>query len=97
MRDIISKFTNANLKPNLNPYFHPNFESRHAFQRLIRGPFKESVAVREESRIIGMPENLKHAILNLPHAFAPRLDAAIHLRCQFSHFEGLVGPDDGLQ
>ena len=45
--------------------------------------------------IIGVPKNLKHAILSLPHAYAPRLDAAVHLRCQFRHFEQLVGPDDG--
>eukprot|EP00596_Hydrurales_sp_CCMP1899_P010222 CAMPEP_0119038304 /NCGR_PEP_ID=MMETSP1177-20130426/7133_1 /TAXON_ID=2985 /ORGANISM="Ochromonas sp, Strain CCMP1899" /LENGTH=334 /DNA_ID=CAMNT_0007000701 /DNA_START=439 /DNA_END=1440 /DNA_ORIENTATION=+ len=66
-------------------------QDRHAMQRLIRGPFKAFVADKEEKRIIGVPTNLKHAILNLPHAFAPRLDAGIHLRCQFKHFEALTG------
>jgi hypothetical protein len=66
-------------------------QDRHAMQRLIRGPFKSFVADTEEKRIIGVPTNLKHAILNLPHAFAPRLDAGIHLRCQFKHFEALTG------
>lgn len=68
---------------------------RHALQRLIRGPFKERLTTEEERRVIGVPENLKHAILSLPHAFSPRLDAAFHLRCQFSHFEMSVGRDDG--
>lgn len=35
-------------------------------------------------------------MLSLPHALAPRLDAAVHLRCQFRHFEYLVGPEDSL-
>lgn len=35
-------------------------------------------------------------MLSLPHALAPRLDAAVHLRCQFRHFEFLVGPEDSL-
>lgn len=60
---------------------------RHAFQRLIRGPFRSSLSTREEKRIHGIPNNMKHAILRLPHAYAPRLDAALHLRAQFSHFE----------
>jgi len=67
---------------------------RHALQRLIRGPFKERLTELEEKRIIGVPSNLRHAIMTLPHVFAPRLDAAIHLRSQFQHFEQLVGPDD---
>lgn len=67
---------------------------RHALQRLVRGPFKTAFTHREESRIIGVPFNLKHAMITLPHAFAPRLDAAIHLRTQFKHFESLVGPED---
>jgi hypothetical protein len=61
---------------------------RHAFQRLIRGPFKSSLTDKEEKRIIGIPDNFKHAILTVPHAYAPRLDFAIHLRNQFHHFEG---------
>lgn len=60
---------------------------RHAFQRLIRGPFKSQLTTKEEERIYGVPQHIKHAILTLPHAYAPRLDAAIHLRCQFAHFE----------
>ena len=69
---------------------------RHALKRLLRGPFMQSaLTAQEEQRIMGVPQSLKHAILSLPHAFAPRLDAAIHLRCQFSHFEMSVGRDDG--
>mmetsp|Transcript_30722 Transcript_30722/g.51963 ORF Transcript_30722/g.51963 Transcript_30722/m.51963 type:complete len:558 (+) Transcript_30722:77-1750(+) len=60
---------------------------RHAYQRLIRGPFISSLSEAEERRIHGVPDNLKHAILTLPHAFSPRLDAAVHLRAQFDHFE----------
>lgn len=68
---------------------------RHALQRLVRGPFiRGSIAEDEEKRIIGVPSNMKHAIMTLPHSYAPRLDAAIHLRCQFTHFERLVGPTD---
>lgn len=67
---------------------------RHALQRLIRGPFKERLTGLEETRIIGVPSNLRHAIMSLPHVYAPRLDAAIHLRSQFQHFEQLIGPDD---
>jgi len=67
---------------------------RHALQRLVRGPFKTAFTDQEERRIIGVPFNLKHAIMTLPHAYAPRLDAAIHLRTQFEHFERLVGPED---
>ena len=67
---------------------------RHALQRLIRGPFKQSLTDMEEKRIIGVPANLRHAIMTLPHVYAPRLDAAVHLRSQFQHFEQLIGPDD---
>ena len=67
---------------------------RHALQRLVRGPFKTAFTDQEEKRIMGVPFNLKHAIMTLPHAYAPRLDAAIHLRTQFEHFERLVGPED---
>lgn len=68
---------------------------RHSLQRLIRGPFKERLTAEEERRVVGVPANLKRAILSLPHALSPRLDAAFHLRCQFSHFEMSVGKDDG--
>jgi len=67
---------------------------RHALQRLVRGPFRTAFTDLEEKRIIGVPHNFKHAIMTLPHAYAPRLDAAIHLRTQFEHFERLVGPED---
>lgn len=60
---------------------------RHAFQHLIRGPFKESLEVAEEERIHGVQKNVKHALLSLPHAYAPRFDVAIHLRTQFQSFE----------
>jgi hypothetical protein len=64
---------------------------RHALQKLIRGPFKNAFSQSEESKIIGVPTNLKHAIMTLPHSYAPRLDASIHLRSQFQYFEQLVG------
>ena len=60
---------------------------RHAFQRLIRGPFISDLSSNEEARIHGVPDNVKHAILALPHSFAPRFDAAIHIRNQFQSFE----------
>lgn len=60
---------------------------RHAYQRLVRGPFRSSLTSREEERIDGIPDHIKHAILTLPHSYAPRLDVAVHLRCQFHHFE----------
>ncbi len=60
---------------------------RHAFQRLIRGPFISDLTEKEEARVHGVPDNVKHAILALPHAFAPRIDCAIHLRTQFDSFE----------
>lgn len=60
---------------------------RHAYQRLIRGPFKAAFTAKEEERIHGVPKHLKHALLTLPHVYAPRLDAALHLRAQFHHFE----------
>lgn len=64
---------------------------RHALQQLVRGPFKTAFSIEEEKKIIGVPANYKHGILTLPHEYAPRLDAAVHLRCQFQHFEWLVG------
>lgn len=67
---------------------------RHAYQRLIRGPFKAGLTLKEEDRIHGVPDNLKHAILTLPHAYAPRLDFAIHLRTQFHHFEQQTDAND---
>ena len=60
---------------------------RHAFQRLIRGPFISKLTADEEERVHGVPKNVKHAILSLPHSFSPRFDAAIHLRTQFQSFE----------
>ena len=67
---------------------------RHAFQRLIRGPFRASYTAREEARVHGVPDNVRHAILTLPHAYAPRFDAAIHIRAQFHHFENQVDVND---
>lgn len=67
---------------------------RHAFQRLIRGPFRSSYTAREESRIHGVPLNIRHALLTLPHAYAPRFDAAIHIRAQFHHFENQADVND---
>eukprot|EP01031_Cornospumella_fuschlensis_P027819 gene27819-33595_t len=60
---------------------------RHAYQRLIRGPFMSSFTSKEEARIIGVPTYLKHSLLTLPHSYSPRLDIAVHLRAQFHHFE----------
>eukprot|EP01038_Epipyxis_sp_PR26KG_P005812 gene5812-8018_t len=67
---------------------------RHAFQRLIRGPFKSVLTTTEESRIHGVPDHFKHSILALPHSYAPRLDLAIHLRTQFHHFESFANGSD---
>ena len=67
---------------------------RHAFQRLIRGPFKSALTQSEEMRIHGVPDNFKHSILTLPHSYAPRLDVAIHLRTQFHHFESFANGSD---
>ena len=60
---------------------------RHALQQLVKGPFRAAFSRSEEARITGVPANLKKGVFSLPHAYAPRLDAAIHLRCQFKHFE----------
>ena len=35
---------------------------RHAFQRLVRGPFKSALTLAEESRIKGVPDHIKHAV-----------------------------------
>ena len=78
----------------LQPCHYPNrfSHSLYTLQRLVRGPFNPARIAGEEARIIGVPKNLKHAILSLPHAYAPRLDAAVHLRCQFRHFEQVEMP-----
>lgn len=60
---------------------------RHAFQRLMRGPFKSAFTAQEEERILGVPTYLKHSLLTLPHSYSPRLDIAVHMRAQFHHFE----------
>jgi hypothetical protein len=65
--------------------------NRHAMQQLVRGFKPTFAALQEESKLIGVPANFKHGILTLPHIYAPRLDAAVHLRCMFKHFEWLVG------
>ena len=65
------------------------------YYRLIRGPFRASkLTDAEEKRVHGIPDHMKHAILTLPHSYAPRLDAAIHLRAQFNHFEKNTAIDD---
>lgn len=64
---------------------------RYALERLVRGPFNAKLARKEEHLVAGVPANMKHGILNLPHAYAPRFDAAVHLRCNFRNFENLVG------
>lgn len=35
---------------------------RHAYQRLIRGPFKSALSKEEEGRIRGVPDHIKHAV-----------------------------------
>lgn len=67
---------------------------RHAYQRLIRGPFRASFSEKEEERIRGVPDYFKHALLTLPHSYSPRLDIAVHLRAQFYHFEQQTKVDD---
>lgn len=67
---------------------------RHAYQRLIRGPFKSEFTAKEDERIHGVPNHVKHSLLSLPHSYAPRLDIAIHLRNQFDHFEKQTHHDD---
>eukprot|EP01041_Mallomonas_annulata_P007305 gene7305-14896_t len=59
----------------------------YAYQTLIRGPFRALISSKEEGRITGIPSNIRHGLLTLPYAFAPRLDLSIHLRAQFHHFE----------
>eukprot|EP01039_Chlorochromonas_danica_P008800 gene8800-9704_t len=70
---------------------------RYALQQLIRGPFLPAYQSLqgEGYRLVGAPVNLIQGLLTLPHMVAPRFDVAVHLRCQFKHFEILVGPDDG--
>lgn len=35
---------------------------RHAYQRLVRGPFRSSLTIEEEKRIKGVPDHVKHAV-----------------------------------
>jgi hypothetical protein len=73
-------------------------QDRYALERLVVGPFRTKYrdeTLRHIYHLAGIPHNLRKGMLGLPHAIAPRLDAAVHLRCQFSHFEWVVGPDDG--
>ena len=63
---------------------------RYAYQTLIRGPF----LIKTTDRIHGLPHHIARAILNLPHSFAPRFDVAVHLRCQFNHFEKFIPASD---
>lgn len=71
-------------------------EDSHAYQQLVRGPFQAHVEEAFFKFLVGVPSNLKKAMLRLPHATAPRFDIGVHLRCQFRHFEYLVGPGDSL-
>ncbi len=65
---------------------------RHALQHLVRGPFHSRIVENPNLyKVVGVPPNLRKGIMTLPHAMAPRLDAAVHLRCQFRHFEFNVG------
>jgi hypothetical protein len=64
---------------------------RHALQQLVRGPFRNFFTIEQEKKIVGIPANFRHGMVVLPHERAPRFDAAVHLRCQFQHFEWLVG------
>ena len=67
---------------------------RHALQKLLLGPFRSKFTTEEESRILGVPNHVKHGILSLKHSLSPRFEVAVHLRTQFKHFEWLVGPKD---
>jgi hypothetical protein len=67
----------------------------HALQSLVKGPFKDPFVKKESDRIIGVPKVIIERILNLSHHSVPRLNASVHLRCQFKHFEQLIGPEDG--
>jgi hypothetical protein len=61
-----------------------------AYQRLIRGPFKEipQMDTAFDQRILGLRTTVKRAIQKFPHYLAPRVDIAIHMRNQFDSFEG---------
>lgn len=71
---------------------------RHAYQQLVRGPFRSSDKLhkRLNDDMISMPENIKQALLTMQHEYIPHFDGGLHLRCQFQHFEWLVGEDDLL-
>lgn len=74
------------------PWDDISCHDRHALQHLIRGPFfPKYIDNPDIYKTIGVPGNLKRGMMTLPHALAPRLDAAVHLRCQFRHFEFNVG------
>jgi hypothetical protein len=78
--------------------FDTSCQDRYALERLVLGPFhmkfREEAEKNPNYHIAGISHGMRKGILNLPHAMAPRIDAAVHLRCQFSHFEWVVGPDD---
>lgn len=72
-------------------------QDRFAYERLVMGPFHSQFRdpkLQSYYHIAGIPHNLRKGILSLPHALSPRIDAAVHLRCQFSNFEWGVGPED---
>ena len=60
---------------------------RFALQSLIKGPFTTGFTEQEERRIRGVPPHMMHALLTLPHSYAPRFDVGLQLRLQFKGFE----------
>lgn len=67
---------------------------RYAFAALVKGPFHSTLSAKEESRITGIPNHIRHALLTLPRAYAPKLDLAVHLRVQLQSFEHQLRHDD---
>ena len=61
---------------------------------MVRGPFKPTFGAKDEDRLIGLPPHIRHAILALPHNYAPRIDLAVHIRSQFVHFEEQTDIED---
>jgi len=82
--ECIAKITGCEL-------FDVRCTERHSFQALVRGPFRSQITSEEEKRISGIPPRVRHALLTLPHNYAPRLDIAIHLRLMFQSFEAWHG------
>ena len=68
----------------------------YAFAALVKGPFTSQLTPQDEGRITGIPDHIRHAILTLPHAYAPKLDMAVHIRAQLDSFERQRRLDDPL-